>query len=438
MNVTIRTAGPLTGSVAVPPDKAICQRAVLVAALSAAETRIRPWPRSDDPGRALALAEGLGVSVRLEGPVARLSGGTLRAPARPLFCGESGTTLRLAAGLLAGQPFRAELTGAPSLSARPMRRIVEPLERMGARIAGTTRPGSTDLHPPLVIEGRAPLEPITYTLPVASAQLKSAILLAGLAASGRTTVIEPRPTRDHTERLLALFGVPVRRADGRVSVEPARPVSPGEIVVPGDFSSAAFFLVAGCCVPGSSVTITGVGLNPTRTGILRVLTRMGAEIMVTEGADAWEPVGTVQVGGPSGLHATTVGPDEIPPLIDELPVLMVAAACARGATRIAGIGELRVKETDRIRSMAEGLTRLGARVRVLPEEALEIEGGGLRGAAVPSAGDHRTAMSLAIAGLLAQGETTIHQADCVGKSFPEFFDQLRVLAGPEAVRITSE
>lgn len=435
MNATITHASALQGTVTVDPDKAICQRAVLLGALADGTTRIHPWPSADDCQHALRVIQQLGVSVSrfpqgisIHGRGAR----GWRAPAAELCCGESGTTFRLVAGLLAGQPFTSTLSAGPALSGRPMQRIIEPLSRMGAVLTGRSgRCG--ECYPPLTIQGRSALTAIRYTLPVASAQVKSAVLLAGLSADGPTSVIEPRPTRDHTERLLRGFGVLVRADAAAVTVEPGPLTSPGEVSLPADFSSAAFFIVAALCVPGSRLVLPQVNLNPTRIGLLKILERMGARVRLTDQEDGWEPRATVEVHA-QPLHAARVEAAEVPSVIDELPILMVAAACARGTTRFDGVGELRVKETDRIESMLNGLRRLGIQASLVAPDTVEIEGGLLTGAAVESVGDHRTAMSLAVAGLVAQGVTTVLGAECVAKSFPEFFDRLREAAGPATVK----
>lgn len=437
MDALISTTHALRGRLSVPADKSIVHRAVLLAAVATGTTTIRPWPSGDDCQRTVQLIERLGVVVhRADGAVTITGRGHegLQAPQAPLECGESGTTLRLAAGLLAGQPFRSELRAGASLSRRPMRRIVEPLARMGAQVHGRAGGASSDeLFPPLTIQGARPLRAIRYELPVASAQVKSAVLLAGLSAQGRTSVLEPRATRDHTERALRHFGASVEQAGGVVTLDPAPLASPGALDVPGDISSAAFFLVAAAAIPGSQLTVEGVSLNPTRAAIVDVLRRMGAAISVQEAQAAWEPRGTLTVqGGP--LRAIQLAAEEIPGVIDELPILLVAAACAQGTSRFEGVAELRVKETDRIQSMAEGLRRLGARVSVQGSEAVEVEGGPLQGAAVEAAGDHRTAMSLAVAGLLARGTTTVRGAECVAKSLPEFFTLLQPLVDPSTVK----
>ncbi len=426
MDVLLHRAAPLRGPLTLPADKAICQRAVLVAALADGVTEIRPWPAAEDCQRALDVVRGLGVDATQRPDGLRVTGrgrAGLRQPSGPLICGESGTTLRLSTGVLAGCAFRSILTAGPSLSRRPMRRIIEPLTQMGAAIQG--QPAGEDVVPPLRIDGCARLRAIRYTLPVASAQVKSAILLAALAADGPTTVIEPAATRDHTERLLRRCGVEVSRG-AQVVLTPGPVRAPGAVRLPGDFSSAAFFIAAACCVPGSELVLRDVGLNPTRTGLLTVLARMGARIDVRVSEDGWEPRGALTVRAQS-LTATQVFADEAPGLIDELPLLMAVSACARGRTRLSGVGELRVKETDRVRSMAAGLRALGARVSEPAPDVVEIEGGSLVGGRVDSAGDHRTAMSLAVAALTADGPTAISGAECVAKSYPGFFEQLRTL-----------
>ena len=437
MDGVISHSPSLQGTLTVPPDKAVAHRAMLLAALATGETEIRPWPEADDCQRTLHVVQQLGVSVTRSAGTLRITGRGLegiRAPSGELFCGESGTTFRLAAGLLAGQPFTARLSAGPSLSQRPMRRIVDPLAQMGARIDGSvSRASSKELCAPLTISGHRPLRAIRYEMSVASAQVKSAVLLAGLFADGRTTVVERSQTRDHTERALRCCGIKVACAGREISVDPGAPASPGTLVLPGDFSSAAFFLVAATCVPGSRLALQDVSLNPTRTALLGVLRRMGAEISAVVTEEEWEPRGTIVVEA-RPLRGITLEAAEVPGVIDELPILMVAAASAQGTSRFLGIGELRVKETDRIRSMASGLGRLGIRIRLPAPDAMEIEGGPLRGGAVDSAGDHRTAMSLAVAGLVAEGTTTVRGAECVSKSFPEFFDQLRLLAGSSTVK----
>lgn len=425
MDARISPTRSIRGTVSLPADKAICHRAALLAALATDATEISPWASGDDCQRTLSVLQGLGV------PVSRTDGGVridgvglagLRVPAGPLHCGDSGTTIRLACGILAGQLFTSRLTADRSLSQRPMRRIVEPLARMGVRFERGG--GSGEIYPPLILTGRRPLAGIEYQMPVASAQVKSAILLAGLYADRATSVIESTPTRDHTERLLSRFGVPVRREGQRIVIEPPQGDlrSGGQVQVPGDPSSAAFFLVAAAVVPDSELTIRDMSLNPTRVRFLEVLTRMGASIRCDAQPDPWEPRGTVTVRS-SALRGVTVAPEEVPQLIDELPVLMVAACAAEGETRFEGIGELRVKETDRLRSMTAGLAAMGAQVQSGSSRVV-VRRSRLRGADVDSFGDHRTAMSLAVAGLFAAGDTRIRGAECVSKSLHNFFDLL--------------
>ena len=435
MKTTITHASALQGIVTVDPDKAICQRAVLLSALADGATRIHPWPPGDDCRQALQVVQQFGVSVSRSPMGVSVHGrgaDGLRVPSAALYCGESGTTFRLAAGLLAGRPFTSTLSAGPGLSRRPMQRIVEPLARMGAGLTGRSV-HSGECYPPLTIQGRSPLRAIRYTLPVASAQVKSAVLLAGLHADGPTCVIEPQPTRDHTERLLRCFGASVGSDGAAISVEPGSLRSPGDVSLPADFSSAAFFIVAALCVPGSRLILPQVSLNPTRIGLLKMLERMGAQVRLTDHAEGWEPRATIEVEA-QALQATTVEATEVPGLIDELPILMVAAACARGTTRFKGVGELRVKETDRVASMLNGLRQLGVHVSLPVPDTVEVEGGPLTGAVVESAGDHRTAMSLAVAGLAARGTTTVLGAECAAKSFPGFFDRLRDVAGPATVK----
>jgi 3-phosphoshikimate 1-carboxyvinyltransferase len=403
---------------------------VFLAAVADGQTEITPWPEADDCRWSAEVARRIGAQVERSAGLLRIRGVGAAGPRilGDLPCGESGTTLRLAAGLLAGYPVTARLTAEPSLSRRPMRRIAEPLRAMGAAIEGREGEGATDLFPPLTIRGAFPLKGLHYQMPVASAQVKSAVLLAGLRADGPTTVTEPWPTRDHTERMLAHFGAAVERSGRDVRVMPGPLRSPGKLQVPGDFSSAAFFLVGAACLPEAYLTVEGVSLNPSRTHLLEMLRRLGATVSVEVTDEGWEPRGRISVQ-PAPLRAIDVTPGESAAMIDELPILMVAAACAEGTSRFEGIGELRVKETDRVQSMLEGLRGLGADIRLAEADALEITGGPLTGAAVASAGDHRTAMSLAIAGLAAQGETTVQGAEAVAKSFPDFFDRLRLLVG---------
>jgi 3-phosphoshikimate 1-carboxyvinyltransferase len=416
----------LAGRIRLPADKSVSHRAAILAALAEGDSEIVGFSDAADPQSTLTCLRALGVEITERADDLIIHGRGLHgleAPSAPLDCGNSGTTMRLLAGALAGQPFESALTGDASLSARPMARVATPLRQMGADLTLTSG------HAPIHIAGRS-LRGIEYEPPVASAQVKSCVLLAGLFAEGTTTVIEPVPSRDHTERMLGLdvFEMGAKRF---ISVEGGRTVPPGPWIVPRDFSAAAFFLVAGAVVSHSHIEMKSVGLNPTRSALLDVLRAMGADIAVrNERTHGREPLGdlTVQNEG-GGLHSVTVGGSLIPNLIDEIPILAVAAACAEGRTEIRDAAELRVKETDRLAATAEFLTAMGAAVEEL-KDGLVIDGGRpLHGATVESHGDHRIAMAAAVAALVATGETTILGADCVAVSFPDFWGELGALAG---------
>jgi 3-phosphoshikimate 1-carboxyvinyltransferase len=445
--VKIAPAKRLRGEVArLPGDKSVSHRAALLAALAEGATRVSNFSTSADCDSTLRCLAGLGVGVRREGETTVLVEGAGRGPGRwafrepagPLDCGNSGTTMRLLAGVLAAQGFAATLTGDESLSRRPMRRVVGPLELMGARL--TTEEG----HAPLGVEGRRPLRAVEYATPVASAQVKSCVLLAGLGAEGRTTVTEPELTRDHTERLLGWLGVPVAVTDARaggaggrhaVTVEGLTGFAARDMEVPGDISSAAFLFAAAALLPGSEVRVRGVGLNPTRAQILQTLRTLGADLSVeAEGERSNEPVGRVLARGGEGLRpaadgANVVGGRAVAQLIDELPVLAVVGARVEGGLEIRDAAELRVKESDRIRAVVANLRAMGAEVEELPD-GLRVAGPQrLRGARLSSFGDHRIAMAFAVAALAAEGETVIDGAEeCVGVSFPDFFPLLESLA----------
>ena len=426
--VTVHPAAALAGSPVLPADKSIAHRTAILAALADGESEIVGYSDAADPQSTLACLRQLGVAMEARDDALFIHGVGLRgltAPSEPLDCGNSGTTMRLLAGVLAGQPFDSELTGDASLSARPMGRIADPLREMGARIE------MTDGHAPLRIAG-GPLSAITYRLPVASAQVKSAVLLAGLYADGTTTVVEPVATRDHTERMLELASLTAEGAR-HVSVEGGAPIAPRLWVVPRDFSAATFFLVAGSVVPEAILQINGVGLNPTRSAALDVLRAMGASITQSNTRErAGEPLADLRVEAPDGLTAIDIGGDIVPNLIDEIPVLAVAAACAQGRTVISDARELRVKETDRIEATAAVLRAMGARVEERPD-GLVIEGGApLHGATVEARDDHRIAMAAAVAALAASSPTTIRGADAAAVSFPGFWDELERIA-PGAV-----
>jgi 3-phosphoshikimate 1-carboxyvinyltransferase len=407
------------GRFAVPGDKSISHRLAILGALAHGDTWIENFSSAADCATTLGCLEAMGVAVRRDGPRVGIRGhgpDGLRAPAGALDAGNSGSTLRMLAGVLAGRPFRSVLTGDESLRRRPVERVAAPLRAMGARAE------STDGRPPLTIEG-GPLHGIRWESPVASAQVKTAVLLAGLQAEGTTTVVEPGPSRDHTERLLPAFGVPVQREGLSVSVHGGRRLVAAEVAVPGDASSAAFLVVAALVLPNSEVRIEGVLLNPQRVAFLDVLRAMGASVETGLVSSEPEPVGWI-VARSSALRGTTVASSIVPGLIDEVPALAVAAAHAAGDFVLTGASELRLKESDRIAALCEGLTRLGASVEELPDGLVVHGGRGLRGAPVRSHGDHRIAMALSIAALTAQGETRIEDAECASVSFPEFYSFL--------------
>lgn len=424
MEIVVRKAPPLAGTLQVPGDKSISHRAALLSALSDGPCRLANYLPGEDCLGTLRVLGQLGVDIKESGPnefLVQGCSGRFTAPTEDLDCGNSGTTMRLLSGLLAAQPFRARLTGDASLSRRPMRRVIDPLRQMGANLVAEG-PGEC---PPLVVEGNPALHPIQYRLPVPSAQVKSAVLLAGLFARGTTTVIQPVETRDHTERMLEFFGVTVTREGERISVQGGNLPRARDFVIPGDISSAAFWLVAASCQPGALLTLPEVGLNPSRTGILGVLRRMGAGIEAHGVAPrGGEPSGDIVVTG-TKLRGTVIAGAEIPNVIDELPVLAVAAALAEGTTVIRDAAELRVKESDRLAVVAHHLLEMGADVTEHPD-GLEIRGGlPLRGARLDSHGDHRIAMAFAVAGLFAEGETVVENAACVETSYPGFVQQLQ-------------
>jgi 3-phosphoshikimate 1-carboxyvinyltransferase len=421
--VKIQPAGSLEGAVAVPGDKSVSHRAVMLGAIAEGDTFVENFGRSADTEATVGAMRALGVEVIDDSDDSlRVSGRGLRGlspPAQPVDCMNAGTLMRLLAGILAGQNGRFELVGDESLSKRPMGRIAEPLQRMGAHV----EPG-----PPLVVEG-GNLRGIEYELPVASGQVKSAVLLAGLYASGSTTVVEPVATRDHTELMLQAAGAQVRRGPRSVTVQPAQELRLGAIEVPGDFSSAAPFIVAATLLQGSELFVRGVGLNPTRTGFLTMLERMGARITVfNKRRSGGELIGDLEVRS-AQLVATTVGAAEVPSMVDELPLFALAAACARGDSVVRGAAELRVKETDRIEAVVDGLRRLGAHIEAL-EDGMKIRGvpARFRGGSMESRGDHRIAMLGAIAGLVSRDGVEIQDAEAVTVSFPGFFELLESVA----------
>lgn len=413
------------GRVAVPGDKSISHRYALLAALAEGDTRIGHYAPGADCASTLACLTALGVDIRRSGSAVAITGrglAGLQPPTDELDAGNSGSTLRMLAGVLAGHPFESTLTGDASLRRRPMRRVAEPLERMGARVA------HHDGRPPLTIRGGR-LAGITFTPEVPSAQVKSAVLLAGLHATGSTTVIEPAGTRDHTERALVAFGRPPEIHGRRITVEGRRPLRACALQVPGDVSSATFWAVAAAALPGSDVEIAEVGLNPTRTGIFDVLARAGARIERTheDGAvePGAEPTGALRIAH-GEMRPIEVTPDEVPALIDELPAL-AALATFGGAIRVTGAAELRAKESDRITALVTGLRAMGADADELPDGFMVRGGTPLAGGEVDACGDHRLAMAFAIAALGGSSPTLIRGADAVDVSYPGFFETLETL-----------
>ena len=422
----IEPATSVQGALAVPGAKSISHRALLLAALAAGESEIRGYGRAGDTLSTISALRALGVEVGEADDTVRVTGAGLRglrAPDGPIDCGNAGTLLRLLAGILAGQEGTFTLTGDESLRGRPMERIAEPLRLMGADVETT---GGTA---PLTIRGSR-LSPIRYELPVASAQVKSAVLLAGLyATSGPTTVVEPAVTRDHTERLLTAAGVRVAGAPREASVWPAERLDPLSLDVPGDFSSAAPFLVAATLLSGSVLRLAGVNVNPTRIGFLHVLERMGARISLFNRRQiGGEPGADVEVAS-SELTATAVGPAEVPLLVDELPLFALAAACARGESLVRGAEELRVKESDRIETITEALRAAGVRISAT-DDGFRVRGvpARPRGGRVHARGDHRIAMLGAVTGLVSREGVQLEDAESVAISFPGFFDLLRSIA----------
>lgn len=437
----------LNGIIAVPGDKSIAHRALILSSLSSGSTVIDNIPDNDDCRATSDVLRQFGVEVRVgqsgPGVVSVVVNGRgprgLTKPADAVFIDSSGTTLRLFLGVAAGQLMNVVFQAGAGLSNRPMRRVTHPLRMMGAGVTARVAVlGETqEEYPPIEINGGI-LKGISYTLPVASAQVKSALLLAGLNADGTTSITEPVPTRDHTERMFQLFKAPVRVAGNTISIDGGASLqSPGSVCVPGDISSAAFFFVLGALCPSSRVTVRKVSLNPSRTGIISVLRRMGADIQVTTDPECALPEGTEPAADitvcTSGLKGTVIEAADVPSLVDEIPLLMVAACMARGESRFKGVGELRFKETDRIRSMQENLRLMRADIAVESSasgEDIVIRGAGaLAGACVKSCNDHRTAMSMIVAGMVASGETLLDDSSCINKSFPGF---VRMVEGLKA------
>ncbi|MBC8098534.1 MAG: 3-phosphoshikimate 1-carboxyvinyltransferase [Armatimonadetes bacterium] len=416
----------LTGTTTVPGDKSISHRAVLFGMLAHGVTQVRGWLAAGDTEASLGAVQALGVQVdRHDAHTLTVHGGTLHAPSEALNLVNAGTGIRLLTGIMAGQAFASVLDGSAQLRRRPMKRIIAPLTEMGAQL------DADDGRAPLRVTP-APLHGIRYAMPMASAQVKSAVLLAGLFATGETVVTQPGPARDHTERMLMAMGAALTVDGNHATIQPGNILRALDLGVPGDFSSAAFLMVAASIVPGSDLTITGVNLNPTRTGLLDALLMMGADITVTPtGLEAGEPVGDMRIRH-SALKGVEIGGDLVVRMIDEFPVLMVAALVAEGDTIVRDAQELRVKETDRIAVMAAELRKFGAHIRET-EDGFHITGPQtLTGALVDGHDDHRVAMSMTVAGLVASGQTTVTDAKCAGDSFPGFAPTL-VKLGVEVI-----
>jgi 3-phosphoshikimate 1-carboxyvinyltransferase len=418
----VEPGGCLNGTVPVPGDKSISHRAVMFGSIAHGETHVSDCLMGDDVRSTIAAFRAMGVVIDDHGDNSLTISGrgysALSAPSKPLDMGNSGTSIRLLCGLLAATDFRLEMIGDESLMRRPMRRVTEPLALMGANII--TAEGGT---PPLLLPSASKLKGIRYALPIASAQVKSAVLLAGLQAKGSTCVGEPVPTRDHTEHMLRAFGAKLSLREGEICIVGGQSLRATSIVVPADISSAAFFLVGAAIMQGSRLSIENVGINPTRTGVLEILRRMGANIELSNRRSTGsEPVADIHVRG-APLRAIDIPSELVPSAIDEFPALFIAAACAEGTTRLLGASELRHKESDRIDAMAEGLRSLGIGV-LTSKDSIQIDGSaaGFEGGTIDSYGDHRIAMAFAMAGLKARKPITLHRCEAIRTSFPGFVE----------------
>ena len=413
----VSPGGALGGRLGLPGDKSISHRALILGAIADGETILHGVLQGADTLATARALGRLGVRIEHDGDQTRVRGVGLRglsAADGPLDLGNSGTAMRLLAGLLSAQPFDAVLIGDESLMRRPMRRVIEPLRLMNAALAG-----AADDTPPLTIRGGRRLAAIEYRLPVASAQLKSCLLLAGLYAGGETRLIEPRPTRDHTERLLAAFAQPLTRQRNTLTLCPVGGLRACALRIPADFSAAAFFIVAATLAPGSDVTLENVGVNPTRHAMLEIMSRMGADIrLLNEREQSGEPVADIRVRH-SALRGIDIPAALVPIAIDEFPAILVAAAAASGTTRLSGAAELRVKESDRIAAMLDGFRATGIEAQATADGMI-VTGGRFRGGTVASRGDHRIAMAFAVAGMVAEAPVTIHDCANVATSFPGF------------------
>jgi 3-phosphoshikimate 1-carboxyvinyltransferase len=424
--IELSKAKSFKGDFSPPPDKSISHRAVIFSSLSKGKSIIKNFLRAEDPLRTINAFRTLGVNIKDTGDEIIIDGRGIHGLMEPdssIDCGNSGTTMRLLSGVLSGNPFFSVLTGDESLRQRPMSRVIIPLRQMGAEIIARC----DDRYPPIAIRGKR-LRAIQYTIPVASAQVKSAILLAGLYAEGETEVIEPLKSRDHTERMLPAFGAEIKIEDFHIKIQGGTELLGLEMYVPGDFSSAAFFIAGTLLIRDSEILIKGVGINPTRTGLLSVLQEMGADIRISNIKEvSGEPIADIYCKGDRELKSIHITKERIPSLIDEFPILCVVATQGTGITTIRGAEELRVKESDRIKTISTELRKMGAEIEEF-EDGLNITGGrGLKGAVIESHKDHRIAMAMAIAAIIADGTTTINDVSSVSISFPGFFDILKRL-----------
>ena len=423
-NFRIEPSNSIIGKANIPGDKSISHRAIILAAIADGESRIKNFLQGEDTLATIRVFQKMGVNIKNDGDIIIVKGvglHGLRAENPTLDFGNSGTSVRLLSGLLSAQNFSSQLIGDESLMKRPMSRIINPLQKMNAKI------NCTDLGTlPIKIEGGQKIEGIEYELPIFSAQLKSCLLLAGLYAEGTTKIIENTPTRDHTERMLANFSHSVIKKGNQISIKKADRLIGCEIIVPGDFSSAAYFIVAAILTPNSNIILENVGVNPTRNAMIKIMKLMGADVeLKNERLESGEPVATIYAKT-SKLTGIDIPEELVPVAIDELPIILVAAACAKGKTRLSGAAELRVKESDRIQSMLDGFISLGIKVKAL-EDGMIIEGGQYNGGVINSNDDHRIAMAFSIAGIIAKAPIIINSCKNVATSFPEFVDTAKHL-----------
>lgn len=416
----IKPIKKISGEITVPGDKSISHRAVMIGSIARGTTKVKGLAESDDCTYTINAFKAMGVNIRKEGDNTIIEGKGLKGLSKPsgaIHAGNSGTTMRMLPGILAGQDFEVVLTGDEGIQKRPMGRIVEPLSKM--RINIKARDGE---YTPLNIKGGA-VKPIIYKMPIPSAQVKSAVLFAGLYAKGRTIVIEEFKSRDHTERMLKLFGSRIKVEGLKTSIDGGKELTGKSLEIPGDISSASFFLAGALLLKGSKIKIKNVSINPTRAGVLKILSKMGGRIKVVNKRKAFEPSGDI-IAEYSNMHGITINKGMIPGIIDELPIIFVIASLSKGRTIIKGAEELRVKETDRINSMQENLIAMGAKFYIKGDEIIIDGVKRLKGAHLKSFGDHRTCMSLAIAALTAEGESSIEGTESMSKSFPGFFSAL--------------